>query len=34
VDIGASFTFLPTGGDPSTQQITLRLKKRRTPLSL
>jgi hypothetical protein len=34
VNIGASITFLPTGGDPSTQQITLRLKKKRTPLSI
>jgi len=34
VNIGASITFLPTGGDPSTQQVTLRLKKRRTPLAL
>ena len=34
VDVSTSITFLPTGGDPSTQQITLRLKKRRTPLAL
>lgn len=34
VTLGASVTFLPTGGDPSTQQITLTLKKRRRPISL
>jgi len=34
VAIGVTVTFAPTGGDPSSQSLTLRLKKKRTPVSL
>jgi hypothetical protein len=34
VAIGVTVTFAPTGGDPSSQSFTLRLRKKRTPVSL